>query len=67
MEKCSAVSEYELWIKSKEGKDCLDYTTLNLSSNQMQYFYNRIWHAFHAGVDAGKKISKKEMKEYLEN
>ena len=43
------------WIESAEGKRCADPKTLDLDYRQGEFLENRLWHAFAAGLKAGRE------------
>jgi hypothetical protein len=45
-------SRWSDWIESDDGKRCADVTTLPHTDSS--YLENRLWRAFHAGMEAGR-------------
>jgi hypothetical protein len=48
------------WFASEEGERCSDPTTLGADKGQDRYLRNRLWKAFSAGIDAGKRIARNQ-------
>lgn len=47
---------WNVWSESEEGRECEEPTTLYAHPEARQYLRNRLWRAFMAGADAGRKI-----------
>lgn len=54
-------NEINEWLASDEFKSGEDPISLLAPERSREYLRNRLWKAFTAGMDAGKRISKKRM------
>ena len=45
---------WDEWAESKDGRSCLNGSSIKLPMNQEPYFHNRMFLAFSAGYNAGE-------------
>ena len=58
--RCPETNLFDEWMRSTDGQKALDPETLGIAQNNAQYLQNRLYHAFMAGCDAGKRTARDE-------